>query len=195
VNTRLAFLTLGLALAGPLRAQKLPLPVPGQRVRVTIPSEGSRAMLLTFGAIRADSIVFGGPESGTDVRRLALPLDAVARLEVSRGTRNHLRAGILVGFLAGMVGGTLAGADARDDPECTGIPRNPFSCLFYETRTADQKRGAILLSFAAAGTVIGALVGKYTTIELWQSVPLDRPRVTLAPLPAGRLGLGAAVRF
>jgi hypothetical protein len=48
---------------------------------------------------------------------------------------------------------------------------------------------------ATGGTVVGLLIGGDLTTERWREVPVSSLRVGLAPLPAGRLGLGAAVRF
>jgi hypothetical protein len=48
---------------------------------------------------------------------------------------------------------------------------------------------------AGLGGGFGAIIGAGATTELWEPVTLSRIRVGLAPLPSGRLGLGAAFRF
>jgi len=114
-------------------------------------------------------------------------LNALRRLEVSRGRRSHSLAGAGVGFLVGVgaafavlySGGSTslcnqsANQDAMSSGECIGL--------------------TALGGLAGAG--LGAVIGSRLRSERWQDVPIERLRLGLGPQVSGRFGLAFAVAF
>ncbi len=116
---------------------------------------------------------------------LALPLDAVTRLDVSRGRKTNTGKGAEIGFLLGGVVGAVIGYASYE--ECEGVCFGDFGSGF-----AAFVGGLV---GGLGGGAVGALIGSSTKTDRWREVPLDRVRVSLGPQPDGRLGLGASVRF
>ena len=179
MKTRLAvFAVLGLLLTNALAAQQ-PLPLtPGQRVCVTAPSAGMHNEVATVGAISADTLVLERRWADQPLRT-AVARDSVRVLEISRGKHGYAFVGAALGGILGSIGGAIA------DHACERSGSNTITISICPFRLV----GAVL------GVGLGAIVGGARTTDLWEPVPLDRIRVGLAPLPSGRLGLGAAVRF
>jgi hypothetical protein len=114
-------------------------------------------------------------------------LNALRRLEVSRGRRSHWLAGAGVGFLVGAgaavavlySGGSTslcnqsANQDAMSSGECIGL--------------------TALGGLAGAG--LGAVIGSRLRSERWQDVSIERLRIGLGPQVDGKFGLGFAVAF
>jgi len=166
---------------------------PGARLRLTYPCEHDGAA--TAGKerracrsegrlvlLRADTIALAVAES-----TMHRGLNAINRIEVSRGHRAHRLAGAGVGFLVGAgvtfallnTGGSTslcnqsANQDAIGSGECLGL--------------------AALGGLAGAG--LGVIIGGFVRTERWQDVPLDRLRVSLTPQTNSMLGLAVAVVF
>jgi hypothetical protein len=116
---------------------------------------------------------------------LALPLDAVTRLDVSRGRKTNTGKGAEIGFLLGGVVGAVIGYASYE--ECEGVCFGDFGSGF-----AAFVGGLV---GGLGGGAVGALIGSSTKTDRWREVPLDRVRVSLGPQRDGRLGLGASVRF
>jgi hypothetical protein len=159
--------------------------VPGQRVRVWVRAWDEYERTATLVALAGDSIVLEqGPvrtasaEPSLAMVRTTLPLGAVDRLKVSRGLHRHLAAGVALGLVAGGVVGFFV-----CDPETDlGI-----SCRHPE------RFNYVVVPAVVLGTALGL-----RRTEGWDDVPRDELRgirVGLTPLPAGRLGLGAAISF
>jgi hypothetical protein len=113
----------------------------------------------------------------------------ILALEVHRrGTARTI--GALIGATAGA--GAATAAVGEDRKRCEHLLGN-FCGLFFEVRFLRA------LEFYAAGVglgaVAGSLIGKAIPVTYWRRVPLGDLRVVLSPLPAGRLGLGAAFSF
>jgi hypothetical protein len=107
---RLTLLCIALLLAWSpgVPAQASPQLVPGARVRIT--ASGGRPYAGTLVAVSADTLVLH-PEHRADTVRI--PVALVSRLDVSRGRRSLVGAGIKYGVLAGSLTGLVAGAISR----------------------------------------------------------------------------------
>lgn len=159
------------------------LPAPqiaaGQRVRVTTIRWFATRDVGNVTAVSGDSVVL---RAGS--RRLALPLDAVLKVEISRGRRgSHVLAGLGKGALIGTITGGLLGLASSVD--CSG-----WGC------------GLALIVLPPVGAVIGATIGGVSGAvshpEIWEPVPLDslrRLRIGIVPQQRGRLGLGVSLSF
>jgi hypothetical protein len=136
----------------------------------------------SFVLVRADTITLATAESTT-----SHGMNAVSRLEVSRGYRSHRLAGAGAGFLLGGV--------------ATFVVLNSGGSTSLCNQSANQDAVAPLecLGLSALGGLAGAglgfLVGGFIRTERWQDVPLERLRVSLAPSGGGMLGLAVAVGF
>jgi hypothetical protein len=106
---------------------------------------------------------------------MAISIRDVVRLEVSRGRRRALGAG--VGFAAGAVLGATVGAVAYSG--------------------TDTPRETVAVGSAAFGGVVSALLGLLIggMIDRWEEVPLDRLRPSVAAQHDGRLGLAVSIAF
>jgi hypothetical protein len=159
--------------------------VPGRRVRVWVRAWDEYERPATLVALIGDSIVLEqGPvrtasaEPSRAMVRTTLPLGAVDKLKVSRGLHRHLAAGVALGLVAGGVVGFFA---------CE--PESDMSIRFRHP----ERFTYVVMPAVVLGTALGL-----RRAERWQDVSPDElrgVRVGLAPLPAGRLGLGAAVSF
>lgn len=152
---------------------------PGARVRLTLPCELGRPpgaevperVCREEGrvvSVHGQTITLATAESTR-----SYPLNSTSRLEVSRGSRSHWRAGAAAGFLVG-AGGTFALLNRGDST-------NPCDS---STNQDAMGMGACVGLAALGGVVgagVGALVGKLIRTEDWQKAPADRVRVTLRP--------------
>ncbi len=168
-----------------------PLPQPGTRLRLTLPCEQkgpssarehrlacrAEGILVLF---QSDTITLTTAGSTT-----SYGVNAVSRVDMSRGFRSHRNAGAVVGFLVG--GGT------------TLALLNTGGSKSYCDRSANQdaisRGGCIGLTALGglAGAGVGAIIGGFFRTERWQNVPLERLRVTVGPQVGSKLGLGLAV--
>ncbi len=142
----------------------------GSRVRVTAPDCALRGQAATFRALRADTLVLETTEC---------PMASVTRLDVSRGQKSHARLGAGIGFAAVALGTVvLCSTD-----ECNTIGSDKDETL------------AFALIFGALGGVAGGITGYFIKTDLWEEVPLERLRLSLAPQREGGFALGVSVRF
>jgi hypothetical protein len=142
-------------------------------VRVTAPSAGMRNEVATLEAISADTLVLERRWAGQPLRT-AVVRDSVQTLEISRGQQRYAFLGATLGAMLGLGAGAIADRSCERGSDWIAVC--PFRLV-----------GAVL------GAGLGALGGSAKTTDLWEPVPLDRIRVGLAPLPAGRLGLGVVL--
>lgn len=148
----------------------------GQRVRVTAFRWNWSRHVGTITALSADSITL----MVTPARQaVALPLDAVNTLEVSRG---HREARILPGLLKGAWIGAAAGflLALPGSVDCSGM-------LCGVGLIVLPPMGAIV------GAAYGGVHGAFSHPEVWERVPLDslrRLRIGIVPQPedSGRVG-------
>ncbi len=149
----------------------------GDKVRVTTEVERVVGYWVSSDGKR---LVFNAEQSGL---QLALPLDSVSKLEVSRGQRSRAGKGALIGLAVGAgVGagvGVLFGAGLGEDlcgDGCVGA-----------------LAGIGALGGGAVGTLIGLGIGASSKTDRWEAVLLDRIRVSLTPIAPH--GFGATLRL
>lgn len=154
----------------------------GSRVRVNASGGGSAADGIVT-AVRGDTLDLRTVRGQVP---LVFPLDRVERLALGVGRRGHGGAGAIIGVVSGGVLGWVVGS-ATYRP-CTGW------CIFApDSREQAATIGAVFVG--VAGAELGLLIGGKIMTEVWQPVPLDAVRLEVAPMPAGRLGIGASIRF
>jgi len=155
--------------------------VPGNRVRVTHPGEGTRVG--TVVALTADSLEvrFAGRSDASH-----MSLDQVSRVDVSRGKERRVLRRAGVGFLVGAGVGAVTGAISESQCE----PETDFICLGAD---GGALLGGVLLG--AVGGVVGAIAGLAPS-ERWERVHVERPRIgIIAPATGNGRGLGLALSF
>jgi hypothetical protein len=179
IAPRIASLVAALVLTASvdLFAQQEPPVAPGDRVRVTAPNEVSGRFVGTVMKIGADTCVL---EVEGRAEALALPLASVTSLEVSRGRKSNILKGAGIGLLIGGAVGIVAGVAA-----CSGD-----GCEY-----AGATVGSLGAIGAGVGLLIGTSAGASSSGELWEPVPLDQLRVTIAPHPRGGLAIRVSVAF
>jgi hypothetical protein len=87
-----------------------------------------------------------------------LSISSTKRIEVSRGRKNNIAKGALIGFVGGAVTGLLIGKASCTD--CTD--EGGFTAPFY---------GALVIG--AAGAAVGAGIGAVSGSERWEEVSPD----------------------
>jgi len=169
--------------------------IPGQRVRLTVPESKDYRQVGTLVALSGDSVTILRARRGgatQDTVRQTLALSAVFRLEVSRGRpRRHP-------FLIGVGGAALGAADGFG---LRGLYY--LRCLSWQSSTHcdESAEESAMVTWAVAGGVVGGVLGGlsgFFPAERWSGVPMEQlrqVRVGIAPLPAGRLGLGVGFSF
>jgi len=161
----------------------------GSRVRAGGPG-GSSVLEGIVTAVRGDTLEL---MTAGSLVPFVLPLDEVGRLELGVGRKGHGAIGAAVGLVAGFGLGWVIGSVGYQPCESSGGLFD-MSCLMAPESRADAATLTAALG-GAGGILAGLLIGAAITTERWELVPLSSLRVGLAPLPAGRLGLGAAFRF
>lgn len=147
-----------LAVCWPLRpAQAQDVPLNEQtRLRVTADSPLTKMQAGTYRALTDTALVlFRGGST------MAVPLASITRLEVSRGRKPNVAAGIVGFLLGGAAGGLLACTANRDD---------------YGVFCAGQDDSKLIVGAvlgAAVGAAVGALVFRR---ERWRTIRLDQLR-------------------
>ena len=150
--------------------------LPGTRVRVTHPGEGTRTG--TVVALTPDTLevrLVGHAEASH------MPLAQVTRLEFSLGRQRHLMRGAGIGFLIGGTVGAATGAAAGSS--CDG-----------EWLCPGAGGGAVLggVFLGSVGGIIGLVAGVVPS-ERWERVPLDARRISLVT-PSSRHGHGVGLK-
>jgi len=170
----------GLLLPDPARAQERPEAVSpavvGSRVRVKAPTAVQGRVEGSLVEIDETSLTV----SKDDRVPVKIPRQAVTEFEVSRGRHRRVLKGMLIGAGIGLAVGMAAPGTA-----CFGCSSTPTT----SDRLAFGGQGALV--GAASGAGIGALVKGV----VWHRVPLDRVRVSVAPLPRHGLELFVSARF
>jgi hypothetical protein len=171
-STALAALLVTLA-AAPLAAQERTAPVVGERVRISGPALSPRKWRGELVEVRGDTLVVLREPT---MRRVEVPPSAVRRLEVRR-PRSRIEGlghGLLLGVSIGAATGVAAGLVADGDGGC------------YDWCFAPVVYG---IAGAAAGTVLGAIVGVAMPGEKWVAVP------RAAPATAGGVAVSVGVKL
>ena len=180
------------ATTGPARLTGLAVPTvsEGAHVRITAPSLGWYGTTKDVGGVRGDTLLVrkAGGLLGYFLPLRPVPLSAVTSLEVSVNHGAH-EAAIIVGGLAGAIGGALAG-DALTKGQSCDSSWAGLRCGI--NRMGNQLMG--VFAGAALGDALGMLLGAAVVPERWTSASL-RTRVGLVVQPDGRLGLGVSLAF
>ena len=150
--------------------------MPGTRVRVTHPGEGTRTG--TVVALTPDTLevrLAGHAEASH------MPLSQVTRLDVSLGRQRHLLRGAGIGFIVGGAVGAATGAAAESD--CGGE-------MFCLGAGGGAVVGGVFLG--SVGGIIGLIAGVVPS-ERWERVPLAARRISLVS-PSSRHGHGVGLK-
>ena len=138
--------------ASPARSQTAPIDLSGRLVRVWPNNmEGSH----WSGTLRlwpADTLYIDRQE---EPRVVAVPWSYVRRIDVSVGTKRQTGPGILIGGLAGTVGGVIAAA------------------AISEGDGLDLAAVAALLGGPAVGMLVGGTLGSRIRVERYKEVPAE----------------------
>ncbi len=148
----------------------------GQRVRVTSSVERTPVMTGVIGAVGADTILLRHKDRAGDSVATSIPLSSIARLQVSSGRHSRWLTGLLVGLGAGAASGAIIGVATGDGDDPLLGPGH-YALM-----------GAVVC--APVGGIVGVVIGALTKTERWQTVPLDRVGLSIAPGPDGRLNIG-----
>lgn len=158
----------------------------GSRVRARGPGGATRANGIVT-AVRGDTLELLAVRGQVP---LVLPLAHVEQLDLAVGRRSRGGIGAAIGLVAGGALGWTVGVSSYTPCE----PAGWFDCWFHpESRDAAGMLGAAI--GATGGAAMGLMIGMHITTERWERLPLDGLRVGVAPLPAGRMGLGASLAF
>lgn len=183
MHIRFALCALALAVASPLPAQQPTTLAPGTRVRLMGRWDSARIMQGEIRRLYRDTLVIYDPVANGE---WAVPLEWIGSVKVPRDirlTEPTVLLGIAVGTWLGWKYGQAG---------WTPCDRQESLCLFHAPRALHAA------GWGLAGAAFGLFAGGGLAFLLkgrWREVPLSDLRVTLAPLPAGRRGLGASFTF
>ncbi|MFN2400224.1 MAG: hypothetical protein ABR543_16540 [Gemmatimonadaceae bacterium] len=197
LSLALAFGVLTLTAATSEAQEVLPVGL-GSRVRVSLAAaDGASRMsypshkpsdtnvrIGTIASISADTLVI---REGKDGALHTIPIDSVARLEMSRGrgmNGRNMVAGALLGFA---VGAAIGVATASKGSSCDE------NSICFEEDFAPM--GGALVG-GLGGALVGTLIGAAMAGERWQTVKLASPRSSFRLDASGRgLSASAQLRF
>jgi hypothetical protein len=157
-------------------AQEEPPVAPGDRVRVTVPTNDPDRLVGTVVETGADTCLLA-VQNRADT--LALSFASVTSLEVSRGQKSHELLGGAIGLFVGFL---------------------PIYGLCHAGSCGDQSEGVeeCCLRAGAVGGAIGGLLGVLigsVRVDQWEEVPLDQLRVSIVPQRRGGLAVSVSVSF
>jgi len=182
VHADLIWLSTIALLLSPIAAwsQEPPPLAPGSRIRITEREAGkSRQRSGTVVTATADTVILRPDGLGPTA---TYSLAKISGLEVSRGRKRHVAAGVGLGFLAGAGAGALVGAIG-----CNG-------CL-----NGRDELGALAVVLGAgiggvAGMLVGGGIGAHRT-DTWEAVPSSRWQVSTLPTGAGGFAFALSLKF
>ena len=135
---------------------------PGQRIRITVPSAHPTRRVGTLVSLTVDSVALAEDtgRTGAATARVAFPVAAVTKVEVSTGVRGHAPQGVVDGGKVGLIVvllGFAAGQWAPGDAESIAV--------------------------FCGGLVVGGVIGAAVVTEDWRRVPLQSLRAGASPRP------------
>ncbi len=143
----------------------------GNRIRLLAPTVASERIQGTVVGMDSTALTIAR-ESGA---RLAVPRDAVTRLEVFDGRRRQTLAGVLLGAALGAV---VVGSNPCVNEGCAHGFSGEFAAI-----------GAV------GGSLWGGIVGALVKRDHWSAVALDDVRVTLGPTEGRGVRVSVSVGF
>lgn len=111
------------------------------------------------------------------------------RLEQSAGMHRRTLRGLGIGFLVGAASGAMLGSATYKKPECGA---ESIICLDFGRGFAT---GAGAITLSVPGALIGALVGRSQTHEVWRVKNQRDLRISIIPTAQGRVRLMGALSF
>ncbi len=179
VDVRAMIVVVILAVSGPtLAAQDVPLPRPGDRVRVTAPDRSVQQVEGRLLRLQADTLAVWPATEGSPL--LVIPLSSLTSLQVRRHRFWGAGEGAKYGALVGGGLGVVFAAAACMSKDC-GVYTVPLYLAFG-------------FWFGANGALVGAVIGAIGG-RAWEEVALDPLRVSLRPELDGRFALAFSVAF
>lgn len=170
----LSLAALALAPAVPWRAavgQEVSRLEPGMRVRVTAPDLGLDKRQGTVGAVRGDTLFLAVDST------VPVPVTAMTRLEVHRGTTSNAGKGMIIGGAIGAGLGIAAGVWGQ------GL------CGFGEGEDCWTAIPLLGVLGGAAGVGMGAVIGSLSSSDRWERVSPYIVRVVALPRRGVVVGL------
>ncbi len=167
-------------LAVEVQAQLLNLNT-GERIRVLAPEIYPDPVIGQVSALTAETLVLETKKRG--LKQLTVPLQAIERLEISRGYRRHTGKGALIGALVAGVWWVATVSRAFFGPSCR-----------RDRSDADCDAIGVLLLYptplvSGAGGLVGAWGGSLIRTERWRALSLQT-RVGVVPGPGVGLDSG-----
>jgi hypothetical protein len=143
-------------------------PAPGDKVRLSAEGIAASPVVGVLAPSTADSLRVALAYPGVIGRdTITVARSAVRQLDVSEGKRRHTLDGLRIGVLSGAVVGAALGAATYSPCHQTGL----LGCYL-----TPRSRGESALYGAAAGTVLGLIIGPIagalTVTDRWRSVPV-----------------------
>jgi hypothetical protein len=140
----------------------------------------------TLSSLSSDSLVLVSDLSNSST---SFSLDEIKSLRVSTGRRRATFDGLWKGAAIGAVlGGLLVMADPALDEE-----RIADSVVLVDNSPSDE---VVFGGTLAAGTIIGATIGYFTMVDVWQKIePGESPIHASLFLNTNRIGMSLSYRF
>ncbi len=151
-----------LAAPPPAAAQRLPPLQSGTRIRYAV-SPDSGTTIGTLLVQHGDSLWVLVEPAGASA---TLAASSLTRLEVSRGQRDHWRAGVGLGFLAGAVIG--AAATLSRPASSVHVVLGGITVKADEDRPREAVIGAVALG--TVGALVGGFIGANIRSDRWEVV-------------------------
>ncbi len=161
-----------------LAAQYVPLPRPGDRVRVTAPDRSVQQVEGRLLGLQADTLAVQPATEGSPP--LVIPLSSLTSLQVRRQVSRRAENGARYGALVGAGLGVAIAVPACLSKDC-GVYTVPVYLGFGFWGGA---------SGLLVGAVIGAIGGR-----VWEEVAVDQLGVSFRPQRDGRFALAFSVAF